>query len=265
MAIVDGADAPRETIFRHVLLISSTALILSLGALFLANPDIDLAISNAAREACPVPAPSPGRAWCPTAAITSARLVFMAIFLLVIVATLLASVSVLVAERKWFGLAQARCGFMIAVLLVGPGFVANLIIKDNLGRARPRDVIEFGGTKTFSPPLVPSQECRRNCSFVSGEASSMFASFFGLALLFPKFRLSLLLLGVGTGLLAGAIRIMQGAHFLSDVLFAGLFMAMTAAVLHFAIIDIWRDPQRVRNAFASHFPTLARLAAGRIR
>jgi hypothetical protein len=33
----------------------------------------------------------------------------------------------------------------------------------------------------------------------------------------------------------------QGAHFLSDVLFAGIFMALTASALHILLIGLWRE------------------------
>jgi lipid A 4'-phosphatase len=42
---------------------------------------------------------------------------------------------------------------------------------------------------------------------------------------------------VGTlcGFAAGLVRISQGAHFLSDVIFAGVFMALTAVVVYRAM------------------------------
>jgi hypothetical protein len=43
--------------------------------------------------------------------------------------------------------------------------------------------------------------------------------------------------------LAGLIRMAQGAHFLSDVAFAGIFMCMSVTGLHLLIIDaqpLWR-------------------------
>lgn len=264
MAAIDPY-AHKETKFRREFLIGAAALSVPLAAVLIANPGIDLAISNAVREACPVPPVRSGAPWCPTTAVAVARKAFMAIFLLVTIATLVVATRLLLAERKWFGFEQARCWFMLAVLVVGPGIVANLILKDNVGRARPRDVIEFGGTKAFTPPLVLSQECPRNCSFVSGEASSMFAAFFALALLLPQYRLGLLAAGLATGTLAGAIRILQGAHFLSDVLFAGLFMALTVSLLHIAIIGLWRDPRRTWSALATPFTPLMRVALERMR
>jgi len=264
MAAIDPY-APQETKFRREFLIAAAALALPLAVVLVANPGIDLAISTAVREACPLPPLRPGGPWCPTDAVGLARKAFMVLFLFVAFATLIVSVRVALARRKWLGLDQARCAFMIAVLFVGPGVVANLILKDNVGRARPRDVIEFGGTKAFTPPLVLSQECPRNCSFVSGEASSMFAAFFALALLLPQYRLGFLLTGIAAGALAGAVRIVQGAHFLSDVLFAGLFMALTVSLLHIVFIGLWRDPRRTWSAITAPFTPVMRLAAERMR
>lgn len=264
MATIDSY-APEETKFRREFLIRAALLSLPLAVVLIANPDIDLGLSGALRHACPVPAATPGSPWCPTEAVALARKAFMAIFLFVALATVIASIRVFLAERKWFGTEQARCWFMIAVLIIGPGVVANLIFKDNLGRARPRDVIEFGGSKAFTPPLVPSRECPRNCSFVSGEASSMFAAFFALALLLPQYRLAMLATGIGAGLLAGMVRITQGAHFLSDILFAGIFMALTVSILHIVIIGLWRDPRHTLNQIVAPFTPLMRVAAARMR
>lgn len=258
--------APEEIKFRRDFLIASGLLAVPLGVILIANPGIDLAISQAAREACTVPPAGPGEAWCPTEAMDLARRAFMGLFVLVAIAAVAAAIRVIVAERQWMGSQQARCWFLIAVLVAGPGLVANLVLKDNMGRARPREVVEFGGGKAFTPPLVVSRECARNCSFVSGEASSMFAVFFGLALLFGHRRRVLLASGLAVGLLAGAVRIMQGAHFLSDVLFAGVFMALTASILHIALIGIWRDPQRTWGMLQSPFTPLLRFAqSGRMR
>lgn len=236
--------APEEIKFRREFMVAAAILAVPLAVILIANPGIDLSISQAARDACSVPPLAPGRPWCPTATVDFVRTIFMGVFALVSIAAIAAAVRVVVGRRKWLGLEQARCGFLIAVLVIGPGLVANLVFKDNLGRARPRDVVEFGGSKAFTPPLIPSQECARNCSFVSGEASSMFAPFFALALLLPPHRRGLLAAGVIIGLLAGGVRILQGAHFFSDVLFAGVFMALTASLLHIAFIGVWRDPRR---------------------
>ncbi len=262
MAAIDPY-APQETKFRREFLIAAVVFAVPLALMTIPNPWIDLSISSAARESCALT--SPGGPWCPTWAVTNARRFFMVVFLLIAFATLVVTVRTLIAKRRWFGAEQARCWFMIAVLIAGPGLVANLVFKDNLGRARPRDVVEFGGTKAFTPPLVPSHECPRNCSFISGEASSMYAAFFALALLLPQYRLGLIAVGIAAGTLAGIVRIIQGAHFLSDVLFAGIIMAITVSLLHIAFIGLWRDPRRTWNTLLAPFAPLRDEILGRVR
>lgn len=156
-------------------------------------------------------------------------------------------------KRSWLRLAAPQWLFLLICLCVGPGLVANTLLKDQWGRARPREVIEFGGQRTFTPPLVPANQCARNCSFVSGEASSAFVPFYAAALAVPQWAAALIAAGTLAGLSAGAIRISQGAHFLSDIVFAGVFMALTAVLVHqimFAwswprsLLGLWRPARR---------------------
>lgn len=113
-------------------------------------------------------------------------------------------------KRKWY--------FMLAFLLIGPGILVHTGFKDNWDRARPRDVVEFGGNLNFTAPLQISDQCQKNCSFVSGHAAMGF-SFIALGWVL-KSRLWLMC-GIGLGLFVGGIRVMQGGHFLSDIIFSG--------------------------------------------
>jgi lipid A 4'-phosphatase len=132
-------------------------------------------------------------------------------------------------ERALFDSKQWR--FIFVCLVVGPGLLANVGFKDQWGRARPKHMIVFGGSKQFTPALLPTNQCKRNCSFVSGEASSVFAPFFAAAAIAPQWAATLLVAGTTAGLAAGALRILHGAHFLSDIVFAGLFMALMVLAL----------------------------------
>jgi lipid A 4'-phosphatase len=121
--------------------------------------------------------------------------------------------------------------FLLLCFAIGPGLVANTIFKDHWGRARPVQIVEFGGDKSYTPPLMPSDQCAHNCSFFSGEASAIFALFFAAALVVPQWSTGLIFAGILAGLADGLVRISQGAHFMSDVLFAGIFMALSVAAL----------------------------------
>jgi lipid A 4'-phosphatase len=230
---------PAEMRFRRRFLMATAALAAVLGILLVSWPEIDLALSRAV-QLCPgAPNNAP---WCeadPTVA--GLRSAFMLLTVVISAAVLFGTGRTIWQQGGLVGLAQARWCFLAAMLAIGPGLVANVILKDNWGRARPRHVVEFGGTKHFTPPLVPVSECARNCSFVSGEASSAYAPFFAAALLLPQFRVALIAGGALSGLAAGLIRMSQGGHFLSDVLFAGIFMALTASVLHILFIGLWRE------------------------
>src|SRR3954464_3471363 len=39
-----------------------------------------------------------------------------------------------------------RVVYLFLVLIIGAGLIVNVMLKDNFGRARPRDIAEFGGT-----------------------------------------------------------------------------------------------------------------------
>lgn len=127
--------------------------------------------------------------------------------------------------------------YMVATIAVGPGLIVNAILKAQFGRARPDDVGEFGGSAAFTPAWQISDECLRNCSFVSGEAAMMAAVVIPpLVLMWPRLsRAGRWIAGAsGVVLMAGTgmLRVIMGRHFLSDVILAALFSALVALVLY---------------------------------
>ena len=124
-------------------------------------------------------------------------------------------------------------------LVLGLGLLAHGVLKENWGRARPVQVSQFGGAANFTPPWQPTAECRRNCSFVSGHAGTGFALITVGALAAPRRRRHWLVAGWGAGLLLGALRIAQGGHFLSDVLFGGILLWGSSLAIR-AIWTRWR-------------------------
>jgi lipid A 4'-phosphatase len=122
--------------------------------------------------------------------------------------------------------------FTLAALAIGPGLVVNAGFKDHWGRARPRDVTEFSGQKRFTPALQPTDQCGRNCSFVAGHPSVVFwLAALGFAASTRKRRIRIFLAAAALGLVAGFGRIVQGGHFLSDVIFSGLTVFTVVWVL----------------------------------
>lgn len=128
--------------------------------------------------------------------------------------------------------------FLVVALALGPGLLVNGIVKEHSGRARPRQVTEFGGHHTYTPPFRLAHQCANNCSFVSGHAS---AGFFLIAFYWIFRRRAWLAAGIALGALAGLGRMAQGGHFLSDVVFAfWIVYGSTLLVAH------WVLPRRPR-------------------
>lgn len=117
-----------------------------------------------------------------------------------------------------------RAAFLVVSLSLGPGLVVESILKTQLGRSRPRDTDLFGGAEAFASALWPVGACERNCSFVSGHAALAFWTTAFAFLLPVAFRVPVMLTGLALGFLMGLTRIMEGAHFLSDVVIAGLIV-----------------------------------------
>jgi lipid A 4'-phosphatase len=153
---------------------------------------------------------------------------FRLLFLIAVLVALFGLALSIVTGRKLFGFGFPHWLAVTLALVVGPGLIANVMFKDNWGRARPHQIEQFGGKQEFTPALRYSDQCERNCSFVSGEASSIYAVFFALALMVRQRRREIFLAGLAIGTCAGFMRIASGSHFLSDVVFAGVFVGLAA-------------------------------------
>jgi len=135
-------------------------------------------------------------------------------------------------REPFLGIKRRGWLFVLLGLLLAPGLIANVTFKDHWGRARPHEVTEFGGSHPFSPALVPQENARSNGSFVAGDPSfGFYLSSFGYVVA-PNRSRRFFWGGMGSGVLLGLTRIAMGAHFLSDVLFAALFMLAATAGLH---------------------------------
>lgn len=115
----------------------------------------------------------------------------------------------------------------LIMAVLGLGVVVDWALKDNVGRPRPEQLQQFGGSKPFVPAFKLSEHCDMNCSFVSGHAAAGFSLMaWGTWAAWPR-RKRWLGAGIAAGLLIGAVRIAQGGHFLSDVVFSGWAVWLT--------------------------------------
>jgi len=194
---------------------------------FLIWPGIDLAVTRLFYADGQFPAAG-------NPALQLLRSAFFAMTWAVFLAGLAVAVlGVLKQKSSWL-----RGGAFVALgMLLGPAVLANGIFKAHWGRARPEAVTEFGGNAQFTPPLLLSDQCPANCSFISGEGSGVFAVFFLLTALVwtrtgPLGRSLWLVFAGGAALFGAGMRVAFGGHFLSDTIFAALFMALIALVLY---------------------------------
>ena len=111
------------------------------------------------------------------------------------------------------------------LLFIWSAFTLNTIViyllKNIWGRGRPGEVLQLGGGEYFTPWYQISDACSENCSFVSGDAAVGFAL---VLLFFVSKNLNFLYLSIVFGFVFGVVRIAEGAHFLSDVVFSGIIV-----------------------------------------
>lgn len=136
--------------------------------------------------------------------------------------------------RDVLGMGTRAWGFVTGLFLLAPVLLVNGWLKTYSGRARPSNVIEFGGDKLFSPAGSFVDQCTKNCSFVSGEVSSAVALGVTLWLVSAVWRLErwqqlyLRVAGVLIPMFVTVQRITAGRHFASDAIFASLLTLSVA-------------------------------------
>jgi membrane-associated PAP2 superfamily phosphatase len=151
----------------------------------------------------------------------------------------LAVIGKLIMPRRRMLIGSRAALFLIVTLALGPGVLTNLILKDHWGRARPIDVTELGGTFRFTPWWDPRGDCPTNCSFVAGEPSGAFWTLAPAALAPPQWRLVAYGGALAFGVAVGLLRIAGGAHFFTDVVFAGVLMFLLIWITH-GLLFRWR-------------------------
>ncbi len=137
-------------------------------------------------------------------------------------------------------MAIRRAGIFLALMLVlGPGLIVNVGFKHLWGRPRPIQCVEFNGEKEFLPVGNWAHERSRNSSFPSGHAAVAFylmAPGFVIGRQRPRLTTGCFVVGILFGFGMGLTRVVQGGHFVSDVLWAGALVYFTGAALSWLIL-----------------------------
>lgn len=156
-----------------------------------------------------------------------------------------ALVAVVLAMVGFF-LSWSRSGFrrwrrvflyVILVVVTGPGLLANALLKEQWGRPRPREVEGLGGHHVFEPVLAIDPGSTGK-SFPCGHATMGFVIFMGYFLLRrhrPRLALGFLITALVVGSMMGLARSLQGAHFLTDTVWAAFVCWIASLVLYHAL------------------------------
>ena len=124
--------------------------------------------------------------------------------------------------------------YIVLVLSLAPGLIVNTTFKQNWERARPGEIKEFGGNKTFSPAFIISDQGGN--SFSSGHGAAAF-SVLGFALLARKRRQLWITLALSYGVAVSFARIIGGGHFFSDNVTSFFIVYITTYILYHYIIE----------------------------
>ena len=173
-----------------------------------------------------------------------------------VVPAIVALIGKLVFPARRMLIAGRAAVFLVVTMALAPGLVANVILKDNWGRSRPVDVPQFNGSERFTPWWDPRGGCPKNCSFVSGDVAGAFWTFAPAALAPPAWRPLAYGAVIAFGSGVGILRMSFGGHFISDIVFAGVFTYLIVWLMY-AVIYRWR-PTRFSDEAVERF--IARIA-----
>jgi membrane-associated phospholipid phosphatase len=116
--------------------------------------------------------------------------------------------------------------FLASTLILGPGLVVNVALKDHWHRPRPAQVVQFGGDKPYVDWWDRNGTCDSNCSFAGGEASSAAWMTAPALLAPPPWRAAALGAAVLFTAAVSLSRMAVGGHFFTDVLFGALISVL---------------------------------------
>jgi len=119
--------------------------------------------------------------------------------------------------------------YVVLILTIAPLLIVNTTLKENWGRARPAQTVDFGGQKEFTPAFMMSNQ--DGYSFSSGHAAAAF-SLLGFALLAKRRQKLFITTVLVYGTLVSLARMAAGGHFLSDVVTSFFIVYIATHVLY---------------------------------
>lgn len=134
-----------------------------------------------------------------------------------------------IKKKNLLGINSKAILFIVLFLTIAPALIVNATLKENWGRARPAQTINFGGQKEFTPAFIPSNQ--DGYSFSSGHTAAAF-SLLGFALLAKKRKRLFISLVLVYGTLVSLARMAAGGHFFSDVVTSFFIVYISTHILY---------------------------------
>lgn len=138
---------------------------------------------------------------------------------------------------------RSICMVLSLTLAIGSGFITHSVLKEMWGRPRPRQIVDFGGNQSFRPFYEPNlqQTPEPSKSFPSGHSTCGFyffcIYFLGRRLNKPALANGGLIISILLGGALSLARIVQGGHFISDIVSAALIMWLTAYFVDYLVYE----------------------------
>jgi len=136
--------------------------------------------------------------------------------------------------------------FLLVSYALAPGLITNGILKPIWSRARPVAIEQFGGHKHFTSWWKPGGDCERNCSFVSGDASSLIWLLAPASVSPPAIRPVALAGAAVIGVGLSGMRVVFGRHFFTDVVSGGVVTLLVIVLCRRLIFRL--DDARIEAA-----------------
>jgi lipid A 4'-phosphatase len=152
-------------------------------------------------------------------------------------------------SKNYFGIKNSQIAYICFSALTGPLLIIHGIFKVYFPRARPVQIVQFGGDHQFTPVFHKSFSCQDCMSFASGHAAG---AFFLTAFLFivpEKYRNMLAAIILPYAFLVSYSRIVNGGHFLSDVVIG----ALTAIFINFFLAGIFLEDWHKEDKYLMRF------------
>jgi lipid A 4'-phosphatase len=179
-------------------------------------------------------------AWTPRVGLTLVALLLLFLTLSPLLAWVLRHRAGWRDHLMGFGRRTAILALLVAAC--GPGLLSEGLTKHTVGRPRPVQTDVFGGAAPFQGPFQIGDNPAVHRSFVSSTAAAGYA-LLGLGLACgPLWRRRWLLIGLATGSVVGLGRILQGGHYLSDVVFSFYAVWLASLAIRWAA-DSWFPPR----------------------